>query len=101
MELDYKELFELSESEQQQVNNIFAKWKEKNQTIESEIDKFMDNKKEHIKEIIERSDKLQSIDGVVKAVGTTKPSDKQENEEIRLLKEQNELLRQLLAKQMS
>lgn len=103
MESDNKKIvdIELNEEEQQRANNIFQTWKENNRRLENQIEAFMANKKDHIQEIMDRSDKLQSRDGIVRAVELTKPGVGQENEEIRLLKEQNELLKQLLAQKLS
>ena len=91
---------ELNEEEQKAANNIFNKWKENNKVLESQIEAFMANKKDHIQEIMNRSDKLVSINGTVKLQEPPKPQTSGESEEIRLLKEQNELLKQLLKQKM-
>lgn len=102
METDDQRMFKLNALEEARANEIFKQWKESNKQLEEEIEMFMSNKKHHIQEIMDRSDQLKCMDGHVMPV---EPRQQKEantsgnSEEIRLLKEQNELLKQLLAKE--
>lgn len=104
MEDKTKHLLELTAEECAMAENIYRRWKADNAQIESEIDQFMAGKADHIRKIMDRSDNLKVINGTLHEVkpSAAKPTDEANGsgEEIRLLKEQNELLKQLLAKQL-
>ena len=105
MEDKTKHLLELTAEECAMAENIYRRWKADNAQIESEIDQFMAGKADHIRKIMDRSDNLKVVSGKVKSVEPNGPmltsTDDDRGEEIRLLKEQNELLKRLLAKQLS
>ena len=105
MEDKTKHLLELTAEECAMAENIYRRWKADHAQIESEIDQFMAGKADRIRKIMDRSDNLKVIYGTLHEVepSATKPTDEVDgrSEEIRLLKEQNELLKRLLAKQLS
>ena len=105
MEDNEKHLLELTAEECAMAENIYRRWKADHAQIESEIDQFMAGKADHIIKIMDRSDTMKVVGGKVKTVEPNGPmpttTDDGRSEEIRLLKEQNELLKQLLAKQLS
>lgn len=80
---------------------LFKKWKEGNIVLEKDIERFMSNgRAEHAAKIMEASDKLRVVDGGrVERIPGWQPSNNgksDESEEIRLLREQNDLLKRLL-----
>lgn len=80
---------------------LFKKWKEGNIVLEKDIERFMSNgRAEHAAKIMEASDKLRVVDGGrVERIPDSKPScnsKSEESEEVRLLREQNDLLKRLL-----
>lgn len=80
---------------------VFKRWKDGNKDLERDIERFMSNgRAEHAAKIMEASDRLRVIDGGrVERIPDGQPSNNgksDESEEIRLLREQNDLLKQLL-----
>lgn len=84
----------LNEEEMAEVDNIYRNWKDKNSPHEEAIDRFMQPKVRIIKEIIECGEGMTVKNGKVERIDRNP-----ESEEIKLLREQNDLLKQLLIKQ--
>lgn len=93
---------EMNEHIRRESEVIFQRWKADNRYMEEAIERFMaGGRAAHAAEIMDRSDQMRVVDGgrveiVHKPLPEQKPGD---SEEIRLLREQNELLKRLLAKQ--
>ena len=84
----------LTEEEEAEAIGIYQRWKDKNIAHEEAIDRFMQPKVRIIKEIIECGEGMTVKNGKVERIEKTP-----DNEELRLLREQNDLLKQLLIKQ--
>lgn len=87
---------------EREAEAVFQRWKEDNRYMEEAIERFMaGGRAAHAAEIMDRSDQMRVVDGERVEI-VHKPLSRQktvDSEEIRLLREQNELLKKLLAKQ--
>lgn len=90
----------LNEEERIAAENMYRAWKEKNRHVEDEIERFMRNKVDTITAIMELSDRMRVNNGKVEIKPDKFEKDETSNEEVRLLKEQNELLKELLLKKL-
>lgn len=90
----------LNEEERIAAENIYRVWKEKNRCVEDEIERFMENKIGTITAIMELSDRMRVKNDRVEIIPNKFEKDNTSSEEVRLLKEQNELLKELLLKKM-
>lgn len=90
----------LNEEERIAAENMYRAWKEKNRHVEDEIERFMRNKVDTITAIMELSDRMRVNNGKVEIKPEKFEKDETSNEEVRLLKEQNELLKELLLKKL-
>ena len=88
----------LNEEERIAAENMYRVWKEKNRDVEDKIDRFMRNKVDTIMAIMEVSDRMRVTNGKVEINSEKVKKNDTNSEEIRLLKEQNELLKELLLK---
>jgi len=90
----------MTDEEEIAAQGEYDRWKQGNRKIEEDIDRFMRNKIGAITAIMELSDRMRVVNGD-KVVIDDKKKDEPRNdnsEEIRLLKEQNALLKELLLK---
>lgn len=95
----------MTAEEEIEAQNTFNSWKRSNRKIEEDIDRFMRDKVETITAIMELSDRMHVYDGNKVVIEDKKKEDAKVNntkeEEIRLLKEQNELLKEILLQKMN
>lgn len=90
-------IVQLDENDMKEVDGIFNRWKQGNREFEGKLESFMKNKVENIRKINEACDTMIVKNGKVERIQPRT----YESEEIRLLKEQNELLKELLIKQQN
>ena len=88
---------QLNEYEQAEADQIYQRWKAGNRELEDAIDKFMAGRVNIIKEVMEVSDRMEVKNGRV-AMQSQLHNNGAESEEVRLLREQNQLLKELLLK---
>ena len=92
----------IQEHIEREAEAIFQRWKEGNRSMEAAIERFMTGgRAEHAAKIMERSDRMRVVDGGRVEIMEDSPAQQSrpgDSEEIRLLREQNELLKKLLAK---
>ena len=87
----------LNEAGQAEADQIYQRWKAGNRELEDAIDKFMAGRVNIIKEVMEVSDRMEVKNGTVHTQRQFH-NNGTESEEVRLLREQNQLLKELLLK---
>lgn len=90
----------MTDEEEIAAQGEYDRWKQGNRKIEEDIDRFMRNKIGAITAIMELSDRMRVVNGDKVVIEDKKKEEPRNDnsEEIRLLKEQNALLKELLLK---